>query len=137
MDNRIFNVNGTGKDELGRILFAAFAQCSSCALAAAYRVTPKHGLILYQYHTDDKRESGKEFIRFPAKLGAEAALSVVWQWLESGPVPSKELSHWDLDADHDGSNSIGWRVYCEDWGHVDNDWGAICAITPAFMWHGK
>ena len=41
------------------------------------------------------------------------------------------------DVDIDGSTSKGWRVFVEDWGHVDNHHTAICCISPSYLWHGK
>lgn len=41
------------------------------------------------------------------------------------------------EPDHDGSNSMGWRIYNEAWGHVDDCPYAICAIEPEWLWHGK
>ena len=39
--------------------------------------------------------------------------------------------------DHDGDNSRGWRIYNEDWGHVDGQYQAFMAITPVWAMHGK
>jgi hypothetical protein len=128
MDNRIFNVNGRGKDDLLAVLKIAFNQEGKKTTAKGYFIDPKLGMVLL-WHNDGKHQN------FPSGLTAESVVHVVWDWLESGP--EIECEGWDADYDHDGSNSEGWRVFCEDWGHVGGNSYAIVAIKPAFMWHGK
>lgn len=128
MDNRVFNINGEGPDMLKRVLALAFEQ-SGNSKCPAYETTDK-GLVLLWCKTDRS-------IPFPAPLDADQASLVVWSWLESDDAKSIKLSGWDIDYDHDGDNEPGWRVFCEDWGHVGSSHYSIVAITPAFMWHGK
>jgi len=70
-------------------------------------------------------------------LSIDTACEIVYQWLKSDEAKTITLTGWDENADHDGSNALGWRVYVEDWGHIGSDWGAYCAIKPAYMWYGK
>jgi hypothetical protein len=126
-DNRIFNVNGKGDDLLLATLWLAFRQ-AGYSTAKAWRVDPVKGMILLWYATETDTP-------FPAPMGADEVYHVVRQWLLS--KPQAECVGWDADADHDGSNSLGWRVYCEDWGHVGDDHYAIVAVKPAWMWYGK
>jgi hypothetical protein len=82
----------------------------------------KARLVLYKY------ESAKA-TPLPYKMNFEQALSFVQGWLQNagyGPQP-----------DHDGSNSKGWRVYNEAWGHVNDDWAGFVAIEPVWALHGK
>lgn len=136
MDNRVFNVNGKGEYWLLEALKLAFAQKAGFYnrdkpyTCNGFMFDQKKGLILLW--TDCNGSS-----KFPVPLTAEAVAPIVWQWLQSEEAKLVELDGWDKDADHDGSNSYGWRVYCEDWGHVANKWQAIVAVTPAYMWHGK
>ena len=63
------------------------------------------------------------------------------------PVPYAEVAtfatSWlnsvafGTEPDHDGDNSRGWRIYNEDWGHVDGLYQAFLAIAPAWAMHGK
>lgn len=129
-DNRQFNVNGRGKEMLVQTLELAFAQQGDKARATGYFLAPDHGLVLVWC------ESARPEHLFPAPLTASAAAEMVWAWLESKPSIAIR-SQWDRDADHDGDNSVGWRVYCEDWGHVDGRANAIVAVKPVFLWHGK
>lgn len=134
MDNRVFNVNGRmdhgGKELLEKTLELAFLTdgLSKPQTAVGYRISETHGFVLYKYKSD-------KAIPFPCPLNAKQVAEQVFAWLESDPKVA--LSGWDQDADHDGDNGPGWRVYCEDWGHVDHDFAAFVAITPAFMWCGK
>lgn len=139
MDNRVFNVNGSGKKMLADVLRLALFQSGGCyeksvfgeRKAAGWTFSEEKGLILL-WHVD--KSTGNAFI---APLGPEALAEMVYEWLSSEQATSVQLTDWDKDLDHDGHNSEGWRVYCEDWGHVGNNSYAIVAITPAYMWHGK
>jgi hypothetical protein len=72
-------------------------------------------------------------------MSADQIFPLVDNWLhgEFAKEVLKTADGWDANMDHDGSNSVGWRVYVDDWGHVANNHYAICAIKPAYMWHGK
>lgn len=68
-------------------------------------------------------------IPFLGKTDHEAASSAVISWL-------KDIDYGQ-EPDHDGDNSKGWRIFNEAWGHVDDFRGAICAIEPEWLMHGK
>jgi len=132
-DNRIFNVNGrldsSGDKLLLETLKLAFAHASEHAKADGYRIDPKLGLIFHWASAEHA-----DIVKFPSPLTAEQVFPVVLGWLQSNPVC--ECTSWDADADHDGHNGPGWRVYCRDWGHVGDPHGFI-AVKPAFIWYGK
>jgi hypothetical protein len=131
MDNRLFNVNGKGDEMLLKALQLAFLQFSDRCGVKAWEQSKEHGLVLcWSSNTHN-------VIPTPGELTAEQALPMVKSWLASDFAKTVELSDWCSDADHDGHNSIGWQVYCGDWGHVGGQHYAICAIKPAYMWHGK
>lgn len=129
MDNRLFNVNGSGVDLLLQTLKLAFMQ-SGHSHCKAWSSSHEHGLILH-WHSSDKVN------KLPAPMTAEDCVSFVKNWLNTDFAKQVVPSKWCNDMDHDGSNSLGWQVYCEDWGHVGNHSSAICGIKPAYMWHGK
>lgn len=139
MDNRQFNVNGKGKEMLQATLQLAFAQEGSRTTAKGYVIDPKKGMILL-WHNETPG------IPFPSPLNADSVTNIVWDWLQTEPEIEHE-SHWDQDYDDgDVSTDLGWRVYCEDWGHVcigpsynhaAASHYAIVAIKPAYMWYGK
>ena len=131
MDNRIFNVNGSGSEMLRKALELAFMQEGDNTTCTAWRETKEHGLILLWAKASDNANP------LPAPLSASQCVDVVETWLQGDFAQTVELSDFCEDHDHDGSNSDGWQVYCEDWGHVGDEHYAICAIKPAFMWNGK
>jgi len=133
MDNRIFNVNGSGEKMLLDALNLVFLQEGENCKIEGWSESKEHGLILHWYAPD----SNTEISLFPTPLTSADCLPIVLQWLAGDFADTVELSQWCNDFDHDGSNSKGWQVYCGDWGHVGNNHGAVCAIKPAFMWHGK
>lgn len=64
---------------------------------------------------------------FPMTLEQAAAFAVAW------------LEHADYgrEPDHEGSNSKGFRLYCEGWGMIGSDFSAFAAVEPAWAMHGK
>lgn len=136
MDNRIFNVNGPmtadGKDLLAATLRLAFQQMGHPGRegnkAIGYRVCSRKGFILYRYPVSN-------CVLFPCSLSSDQVLPTILAWFDSKPDYTCE--EWDEDHDHDGHNGPGWRVYCEDWGFVDDEYQAFLAVKPAFMWYGK
>ncbi len=138
MDNRIFNVNGESPTMLRDALKLVFAQEGDRTRAAAWVFSQEHGMILLWVIP-----STGDYLRphpctpFPTPLTAEQVEPLVSLWLKSEQAKTVKCEKWDADADHDGSNGLGWRVYCGDWGHVGNESYGICAIKPAWMWYGK
>lgn len=130
MDNRIFNVNGEGRDMLASTLKLAFLQEGANTLAKAWRFIPDKGLVLLW----SNREGATPF---PVPMGAEEVATMAMRWLETEDAKEMACVDWDRDEDHDGCNERGWRVYCENWGHVGDEHYAICAIRPVFLWYGK
>lgn len=132
MDNRIFNINGAKKELLSKVLDIAFSQEGySVRKAEAWSVHPEKGLILYWHHVKDTN-------KLLTPLASSSVVDMVWEWLKSDEAKTiKMVDPWEVDMDHDGSNSIGWRVFVEEWGHVAGNFYSICAIKPAYLWHGK
>jgi hypothetical protein len=142
MDNRVFDINGKGALMLQKVIELACHQQRGCydshvdensIKIAGYKISPKNGLILKWVCHPEKGDQ-----KFLVPLKPADAIGMVMGWLETEEakaIPPKDS--WDGDCDHDGHNSIGWRACCEDWGHVDGDWGAIIAIRPTYLWHGK
>lgn len=131
MDNRIFNVNGSGTDMLRKTLELVFLQDGRSTTCKAWKQTIEHGLILYWSET----ASGGNPL--PSAMSAEQCVTLVEGWLADEFALDVERSRLCEDAGHDGHNTDGWQVYCEDMGRIDDNPYAICAIKPASMWHGK
>lgn len=131
MDNRLFNVNGRGEDMLRLSLRLAFLQHCDNVKVKAWSQSKEHGLVL---HWSDSHPDSQQFM---APLSADEVTPMVLAWLRSDFASNVKLGEWCDDHDHDGTNSSGWQVYCEDWGHVGSATNTLCAIRPAFLWHGK
>ncbi len=125
-DNMIFNVNGDMRDtdRLGDALKLAIEQ------AVGFRKSDTHGLILYRYGSD-------KCTLFPAPLSPKELLPLVLVYLDSEHAANVKCEGFDANADHDGSNNPGWRVYTENWGHVGDECADAIAVKPCFVWFGK
>ena len=132
MDNRIFKVNGSGDDMLLQALKLVFKQEGDKTKCSSYTFNKKYGLVLCWSTTDEADNHP-----IPADLSAEECLPMVKAWLNSDDAGKVEAGDFEGDDDHDGHNSLGWLVYCEDWGHVGGNRYSICAIKRCYMWHGK
>lgn len=118
-DNFRFDITGAPLD-----------QCLDIAIIGA----PGKKVVGWSVDTDGRRlvlywSTSPRATPLPAPLKGEALLGFVKSWLES--------VNYDSEPDHDGSNSRGWRVYNENWGHIGNDPYAFAAIEPAWLMHGK
>lgn len=66
----------------------------------------------------------------PTPMPVNFMASMVYEWLKTAKYPE--------EPDHDGDNERGWRLYKENWGHVDTfGHGSICAIEPMWIEYGK
>lgn len=127
-DNAIFNVNGQSESRLKDTLNLAL----NGKTVVAYKFIQAKGLVLYSHVSS----SNNGAIKFPTPLNANEVYGIVNKWLQSEEAKSVPCLDWDADADHDGNNELGWRVYTENWGHIEGEWDAV-AIKPAYMWYGK
>ena len=133
-DNRIFNVNGRTEEDLLSALKLVFNIEGEHTKAAGWKSDKEKGLILF-WHYDEKPSSN--MAPFPAPMTASEVMPTVLAYLRSEEAEKVKLDGWEEDADHDGHNGAGWRVYLEDWGHIDHSPYAICAIKRIFVWYGK
>ena len=127
--NRIFRVNGEGDKGLLMALKLAFMQAHDTS-ARWWRKSEK-GLVL------GWGDPPEECFPFPCKMTPEGVLDSVTSYLKEVDIGDIELLSFEGNADHDGDNKIGWSVYCEDWGYVDGEFQAICAVKPVYLWVGK
>lgn len=134
MDNRVFNINGTGSEMLARVLALAIEQegCVNSGVKSFSR-DPQKGLILHWVEVGDL--GGEHSIM--GKPGSQALAEMVLAELEEDWVQAVPLGRWDKNADHDGHNKEGWHVYVEDWGHIGKYRCVVVAVKPAWMWYGK
>ena len=126
-DNRIFNVNGESDSTLLMALTLAFEESEYKCVGWTQSAT--HGLQL-EMGIDTQTNV------FPTPLSASECFPLVKQWLSGNFAQMVECEGTDADADHDGHNNRGWRVYVEDAnGYCPTH--AICRIKPAYIWYGK
>jgi hypothetical protein len=132
MDNAVFNVNGRGEEMLLNTLELAFLQ-REYRTCNGWKITKKGFILSWCL------PSNSAFTPFPGNVEftPKEVLPLILKWLQSDTLEEIEMNGWDANIDQDGHNSLGWRVYSEDWGHVDDYWEAICAIKPAYLWYGK
>ena len=131
ISNRVFNINGQGDEMLLAVLELAFNH-SGVSTATAWAVSEEHGLVLFASF------GVKDAALFPIPLTAEEVTPMIKAWLNDDDTWARiKLDGWDTDADHDGHNTRGWHIYCNDWGHIGESSRGFIAIKPAFMWHGK
>jgi hypothetical protein len=135
MDNKIFNINGEGVDLLKQVLNIAIKQedWAYSSKINGWAVDQAKGFILLSYVNEKRSDE----CRFPVPVSPEMAAMMAYEWLSSEEAKKVPCQGWDADTDHDGSNELGWRVYCEEWGHVGNYHNAIVAIKPVYLWYGK
>ena len=139
MDNRVFNVNGRTKEQLHEVLrLALMNEYNEERKIEGWLFDKEYGLILMSYissYNEKIAEKVPKLIKTDSKLITE----IVWKWLTESKEQTKlvPMVDWDHNADHDGHNELGFRVYCGDWGKVGSYDGSIVAIKPAYCWYGK
>ena len=124
MDNYRFDI--TARDRLKEWI--------ECCLAGKH-----YGIVGWSKHDDKK---GKRLIFYwsdpngvaeyhplPSKVNAEEVSVLAESWLES--------VDYDPEPDIDGHSKKGFRIFNEDWGHVDGYWEALLAISPVWAMYGK
>lgn len=128
-DNPVFNINGQGLPKLKEV----FRLALGIETVAAWKFVKEKGLVFYS-HFDPKNPGGKT--PFPTPLQAEQVADMSFSWLRSPEAKTVPCEGWDANADHDGTNEPGWRVYTEEWGFVDGEHYAV-AVRPVWLWYGK
>ena len=151
MDNEFFDVRSEGDQKLAALfdlLFGPDRKPVGYALRAKQPGKPwdaagtsggsqNNGLMKWREEPKElrlvlfwaNREKADGFVPFPFKMDAKGAADFVCRWLAE--------ADYGTPLDHDGDNKKGWRVYCEDCGHVDGDWGAFLAVSPRWALYGK
>lgn len=142
MDNRIFNVNGL---TLPMLEMAIKLWCSNDGFTSreqsttfkfeGYKIDLKKGFIFLRHI-----EGAKNAVKMPTPTTLGVLCAIAFDWLKSEEAKKVPLTGWDRDAVHDGSNDLGWRVFCEEWGFIQSEGQnlqfAVC-VTPAYIWYGK
>jgi hypothetical protein len=147
MDNKIFNVNGKTKNQLKlalKLLLSSEYNDGEDQKVQGWYYRKDKGFII-TWHCEESNKDCKKFVDRlgkPNPPSTEELADILWDWLKTDEAKSTELGRWENDEDHDGSNSIGWRLYTEQWGCIENVHGtidhySIAAIKPVYLWYGK
>jgi hypothetical protein len=138
-DNKLFNINGKGKEMLDVTLQLAIYQHWGALKSAiremtftGWRFDSQAGLVLTTYDTPRK-----DYNVFVTPLTTEQTAEFVINQIARPEYKDIPLGHWEDDCDHDGHNSHGWRAYMGDWGQIGSDWHSLLAVKPVYLWHGK
>jgi hypothetical protein len=141
MDNKQFNVNGKTKEHLK--LAVNLLLYNKEGKADGWYVNPDKGLVItWSVHRNYKAKPFTDSMGKPKQINADELTDILWDWLHSEEAKTIKLIGWDANASHDGSNELGWRLYTEDWGHINEgehgtDHYSIGALTPSYLWYGK
>jgi len=158
MDNFCIDVTAEGRESLRLALVLAFAHNAPGKKAIHWAEVPGVGMALL-WHEDeieysftskgkliayqelhirrdevDKTKSGRvKSQKLMSPATAEAAVDLVWNWLQSLDDGQYQGSIGDSDV----SEGRGFRVFCEGWGHFRNSHYTICVVSPVWAWYGK
>lgn len=121
MDNFHVDITAMGREGFKLAMHIA---ALSWPEATHWRVDEEKGMVLYWTAPNHNLAQP-----LPYKMKGEQLIDFVWNWLVQA-----DYGH---QPDHDGSNSKGWRVYNESWGHVNGEWQTYIAIKPVWAMHGK
>lgn len=82
------------------------------------------------YWSDPSLKEATEILMY---VKPREAATMVIAWMDTLVKKDK----FPPQPDHDGSNSRGFRVFCEQWGHVNDNHYAIVAVQPTWAMYGK
>ena len=149
MDNKVFDVNGNTKERLHMaVKLLLLDEYGKEKTVSGWYYSKTKGLILTWYVGDSQKKAIPFTNRMGKKseIGADELTDILWDWLGSAEANDMKLDGWDKDiskGDSDISASPGWRLYTDQWGHVNNPDGhtidhySLAAFTKAYMWYGK
>lgn len=130
-ENRQFTVNG--EMDNSDMFWATIALIHNQAghTSVGYRIDPEIGMVLYWH------KESESVLPFPFGNSNEQVSEFVWLWLKSRPKLTSKPDRWEGYVLHDGHDEEGWKVYCEDWGHVGESPYAFAAVKPIICWYRK
>lgn len=133
MDNFSMDVTADSEQTLRELLSIAFRHNCPGGKASHWTEIGRMNdqvlcrVLVFLWH-EEKRE-GEEVHKLPVPLDADGAAEIAIRWLDETDRGN--------EPDHDGSNSEGFRVYCDFWGHVETFHYAVVGIVPIWAMHGK
>ena len=142
MDNRLFNINGKTKNQLALAVKALLLdEYDTQRKVKGWYFKKNKGLILTWYVDNKKSTPFTNRMGTPCEIAENELVEILWNWLDSPEAKIVEMSSWEVNTDHDGSNDLGWRLYTEDWGCIGDEYSidhySIAAFKPVYLWYGK
>jgi hypothetical protein len=132
-DNQIISITGRGPEDFKKAMSFFFPRETDTV--KGYAIDSKKGMVLFWSMPDSPRKTSKggEIKALPYEMTFEAAVQFAWNWMETRDATNIRGE----EPDHDGDNGKAWRVYNEDWTHVDNFWEALVGVRPIWAMYGK
>ncbi len=143
MDNRVFNINGRTKEQLQlAVRLLLLDEYGQEQKVSGWYYTKEKGMVLTWYVGDKyKATPFTDRMGNPNDIKYDELVELLFNWLDTESAKNVICEGDDENADHDGSNELGWRLYTEDWGHINEghsiDHYSIAAFKPAWLWYGK
>lgn len=150
MDNKVFNVKGRTIEQLEKAVdLLLFNEYGEHDKVRGWYFVPEKGLILTWHVGNDylKATPFTNRMGIPTPIDKEELVETLWNWLfteQAKLVTYNEQQHnWDIRlGDFDGSQDLGWRLYTDSWGHIEEsmstiDHYSVAAFKPSWCWYGK
>jgi hypothetical protein len=143
MDNKLFNINGKTKEQLEKAInLLLLDEYGNDNKVAGWYINIDKGLVLTWYVGPEyNAKAFTDNMGNPRKITGKELVEILWNWLNSEDSKTIKLGKWETNADHDGDNDLGWRLYTEDWGCINTkhsiDHYSIAAFKPVYLWYGK
>ncbi len=144
MDNKEFVVNGRTKKQLKIALdLLLINEYDDEIFVKGWYINPEKGLVLTWMPKEGDSKPFTNNMGKEAPISKEELLPLLWEWLDSDEAKTISTDgQWEGNKDHDGHNEKGWKLYTEDWGHINRekysiDSYSICAFKPIYCWYGK
>ena len=144
MDNKIFNVNGKTKEQLKLALdLLILDEYGKIRKIKGWYINPKRGFVLTWFNSKGTTPFTNR-IGLPEEISTTELIDILWNWLDSDAAKEIPLEEWEEKMeDSDVGIGNGWRLYTNEWGHVNNPDGhtidhySIGAIKKVYLWYGK
>ena len=150
MDNKVFNVNGKTKEQLTlalELLLSDEYNFKKDKNVDGWYFNPKRGFVLTWYINErNDTQAFTDRLGNPKPIEIPELVDILWDWLQSDQALTFEIKgKWDekIEGDSDVSCDRGWRLYTDEWGHINNPDGytidhyTIGALKPVWLWYGK
>lgn len=146
MDNILFDIRGD-KDQLKPAL-DYLKTIAPGGKASHYAIVPRKGLVLFWHNpgTDtlcfknpEKKDDFGTIVKVEIKTFDINWEDFVVAWLQSVNLDDFDLGEWEKEPElySDVSIGRGFRMTCDEWGHVAGDRYAFALIKPIAAWYGK